>query len=82
MWKDKNCGILNTYTEIGNDNFTCALWTSEQQFNLKMLAICRISIVLLQSSLYCTFLDVIVRANQNTIYHSSAEVSDPYQLVL
>ena len=59
MWKDKNCGILNTYTEIGSDNFMCALWTSKQQFNLKMLALCRISIVLLRASLYCTFWNAI-----------------------
>ena len=38
---------LETYPEIGDANFKCALWTFKQQPALKMWAHCRISIVFL-----------------------------------
>ena len=47
-----------TYPEIGDSNFKCTPWTFKQQLALKMRALCRISIVLLQTSLHCGFRDM------------------------
>ena len=47
--------LRTTFPEIGDTNFKCALWTFKQQLVLKMQALCRISIVLKQMSLYCAF---------------------------
>ena len=49
-----------SYPEIGNTSFKCALWTFKQQLALKMRARCRISIVLLQMSLYCGFRNTFI----------------------
>ena len=60
-----NCQVCNAketicpYPEIGDANFKCALWTFQQQLTLKMQARCSISIVLLQTSLYCGFRNMI-----------------------
>ena len=38
---------METYPEIGDSSFWCALWTFKQQLTLKVRARCDISIVLL-----------------------------------
>ena len=48
---------VNTYPEIGDINFKCALWTFKQQLTLSTWARCRIYIVLLKMSLCCEFRD-------------------------
>ena len=45
------------YPEIDDANFKGALWTFKQQWAWKMCVRCGISIVLLQTSLYCDFRD-------------------------
>ena len=49
--------VSQIYPEIGEAKFKFALWTFKQQLTLKIWAYCRISIVLLRTSLCCALLD-------------------------
>ena len=49
--------VSQIYHEIGDAKFKFALWTFKQQLALNIWAYCRISIVLLQTSLCCALLD-------------------------
>ena len=51
------------YPEIGDTNYKCALWTFEQLLAFKMQALCRVCIVLLQTSLSCPFRDAQSKSN-------------------
>ena len=59
--------LLNfpSYPEIEDSSFRCALWTFKQQLTSKVRARCGISIVLLQTSLYCGFRDTKLSVNLN-----------------
>ena len=48
---------LPAYPEFGDATLKCALWTFKQQLALKIRVHYGISIVLLQTSLYCAFRD-------------------------
>ena len=48
------------YSENANANFKCPLRTFRQQLAFKIRAHCRISIVLLQTSLYCPIRDMVI----------------------
>ena len=39
--------LIGYYSEIGDTNFKCALWTFKQNLALKIWARCRISIAIL-----------------------------------
>ena len=57
--------MAHSYREIGHAN--CALWTCKQQLALKLRASCSISIVLLETSLYCGFRDTMSNWNDVSI---------------
>ena len=57
------------YPEIGDANFEGTLWTFKQTLSLKMWARCGISIVLLQTSVYCAFRETWVTTGWLTCYH-------------